>query len=60
MLIFRNADRLVKSQHIEIKKRRLHVKNVTPLDNGIYKCTAENKAGKRYSTKNFALAVPGN
>ncbi|KAG5887633.1 hypothetical protein JTB14_030903 [Gonioctena quinquepunctata] len=56
---FRNADRLTKSARLEIKKRRLHLKSVDPSDNGIYRCVAKNEAGLQRSTKNFALAVPG-
>nr|XP_022915980.1 tyrosine-protein kinase-like otk isoform X2 [Onthophagus taurus] len=57
---FRNSDRLVKSSKHEMKKRRLHIKEASPSDNGIYKCTAQNQAGIKHSTKNFALAVAGN
>ncbi|KYB28864.1 Tyrosine-protein kinase-like otk [Tribolium castaneum] len=56
---FRNSDRLLKSDKIEIKKKRLHIKNVGPSDNGVYRCLANNTAGARYSTTNFALAVAG-
>lgn len=57
MYIFRNAYRLTKSEHFEIKKKRLHIKNVNSTVNGIYRCTAQNEAGTVHSTKNFALAV---
>ncbi|XP_065155517.1 tyrosine-protein kinase-like otk [Atheta coriaria] len=53
----RNAYRLTKSEHFEIKKKRLHIKNVNSTVNGIYRCTAQNEAGTVHSTKNFALAV---
>ncbi|XP_074038499.1 tyrosine-protein kinase-like otk isoform X2 [Leptinotarsa decemlineata] len=56
---FRNADRLTKSARLEIKKRRIHIKSVEATDNGVYRCVAKNEAGVQHSTKNFALAVPG-
>ncbi|XP_045463115.1 tyrosine-protein kinase-like otk [Harmonia axyridis] len=56
---FRNGDRLTKSPRIEIKKKRLHLKSVKPIDNGIYRCGAKNEAGIKYSSKNFVLAVQG-
>lgn len=56
---FRNADRLVKSDRFEIKKKRLHIKSANTSDNGIYKCIAKNEAGIKESNKNFALSVSG-
>jgi PTK7 protein tyrosine kinase 7 len=56
---FRNTDRLVKTDRIEIKKKRLHIRGVGPSDNGVYRCSANNTAGTRYSDINFALAVAG-
>ncbi|GLV45808.1 off-track [Carabus blaptoides fortunei] len=56
---FRNADRLTKTGRLELRKKRLHIKSVNPSDNGVYRCTAINEAGSVHSTKNFALAVPG-
>ncbi|XP_017770626.1 PREDICTED: tyrosine-protein kinase-like otk [Nicrophorus vespilloides] len=56
---FRNADRLVKTAKMDIKKKKLHIKSVAPSDNGIYRCTAQNEAGSQHSFKNFALAVAG-
>jgi hypothetical protein len=54
-----NTDRLVKTDRIEIKKKRLHIRGVGPSDNGVYRCSANNTAGTRYSDINFALAVAG-
>ncbi|XP_063911044.1 tyrosine-protein kinase-like otk [Zophobas morio] len=56
---FRNSDRLIKNDRVEIKKKRLHIKSVGPSDNGIYRCSANNTAGTRHSNVNFALAVAG-
>ncbi|CAH0547715.1 unnamed protein product [Brassicogethes aeneus] len=54
---FRNAERLDKSPRIEIKKKRLHIKNAQPGDNGVYRCAGKNEAGIEFSSKNFALAI---
>ncbi|XP_066148461.1 tyrosine-protein kinase-like otk [Euwallacea fornicatus] len=57
---FRNADRLkVNSSKIELKKRRLTIKNVDSQDNGVYRCVAKNTAGDKRSIKNFPLTVEG-
>ncbi|KAK9887060.1 hypothetical protein WA026_019995 [Henosepilachna vigintioctopunctata] len=56
---FRNGDRLSKSAKMDIRKKRLHLKSVKAIDNGIYRCGAKNEAGIRYSAKNFVLAVQG-
>ncbi|KAJ8929669.1 hypothetical protein NQ314_017619 [Rhamnusium bicolor] len=50
-LIVLNADRLTKSARLEIKKKRLHIKEVEPSDNGVYRCVAENEAGIQQSSK---------
>lgn len=57
---YRNMEPVFESQHLTIKKRRLHIKQATPVHNGIYKCQAENEAGSVMSISNFALAIPGN
>ncbi|KAJ9574838.1 hypothetical protein L9F63_007998, partial [Diploptera punctata] len=54
---YRNGDRLTKSDHVSFNKRRLHLKNVSTRDNGIYHCNATNEAASRSSVDNFALMV---
>ncbi|KAL1516132.1 hypothetical protein ABEB36_000053 [Hypothenemus hampei] len=54
-----NADRLLNSANIELKKRRLLIKNASSLDNGVYRCEAKNAAGTKKSHKNFPLRVQG-
>ncbi|XP_050311657.1 tyrosine-protein kinase-like otk [Anthonomus grandis grandis] len=57
---FRNSRPLsTNSTKLELKKRRLTIKHVDSLDNGVYKCEANNSAGSRKSAKGFALAVEG-
>ncbi|XP_021932261.1 inactive tyrosine-protein kinase 7-like isoform X2 [Zootermopsis nevadensis] len=57
---YRNADRLTKSDTVSFGKKRLHLKNVSPKDNGVYRCVARNEAGSRNSADNFSLAVAEN
>ncbi|PSN56695.1 Hemicentin-1 [Blattella germanica] len=40
-----------------LTKKRLHIKNVSVKDNGVYRCSARNEAGSRNSADNFALTV---
>jgi len=47
------------STKVELKKRRITIKNVDSLDNGVYKCIAKNSAGSRRSVKNFPLVIEG-
>ncbi|XP_049864534.1 inactive tyrosine-protein kinase 7-like [Schistocerca gregaria] len=56
---YRNGERLSKSEHLGIHGHRLHIRNVSVADNGVYRCTAHNKAGSRNSTVNLVLTVPG-
>jgi hypothetical protein len=56
---YRNADRLTKSDTVNFSKKRLHLRNVSAKDNGVYRCTARNEAGSRSSADNFSLAVAG-
>jgi len=58
-LRYRNADRLTKSDTVNFNKKRLHLRNVSAKDNGVYRCTAHNEAGSRSSADNFSLAVAG-
>ncbi|XP_068084846.1 inactive tyrosine-protein kinase 7 [Anabrus simplex] len=55
---FRNADRVGKSERLVLRGKKLHIKNATSADNGIYRCSAHSVAGSRNSSTNFALAVP--
>ncbi|XP_058458429.1 tyrosine-protein kinase-like otk [Malaya genurostris] len=35
---YRNNERLIKSAHIDFQRRKLHIKNATAKDNGVYSC----------------------
>ncbi|XP_053690254.1 tyrosine-protein kinase-like otk [Sabethes cyaneus] len=35
---YRNNERLTKSAHIDFQRRKLHIKNATAKDNGVYSC----------------------
>ncbi|XP_058827273.1 tyrosine-protein kinase-like otk [Topomyia yanbarensis] len=35
---YRNNERLTKSAHIDFQRRKLHIKNATSKDNGVYSC----------------------
>jgi hypothetical protein len=59
LIPYRNADRLTKSDTVSFGKKRLHLKNVSAKDNGVYRCVAHNEAGTRNSADNFSLAVAG-
>jgi hypothetical protein len=50
---------LAKSDTVSFGKKRLHLKNVSAKDNGVYRCVARNEAGSRNSADNFSLAVAG-
>jgi len=50
---------LTKSDTVNFSKKRLHLRNVSAKDNGVYQCTARNEAGSRSSADNFSLAVAG-
>jgi len=54
-----NGERLQKSDHLTPHGKRLHLRAVTPRDNGVYRCSANNRAGMVHSTDNFVLAIPG-
>lgn len=56
-LYFRNGERITKADRISVDNDLLHVKRITPNDNGVYRCSASNKAGSVLSLKNFALAI---
>ncbi|XP_069698468.1 inactive tyrosine-protein kinase 7 isoform X2 [Periplaneta americana] len=57
---YRNADLLSKSETVSFSKKRLHLKNVSSKDNGVYRCSARNEAGSRNSADNFSLTVADN
>ncbi|XP_062535485.1 tyrosine-protein kinase-like otk [Armigeres subalbatus] len=66
---FRNNERLTKSAHIDFQRRKLHIKNATTKDNGVYGCLvvhhgAAGTGGMTSSTsvasvKNYRLKLKG-
>ncbi|KAF4519302.1 hypothetical protein B566_EDAN005241 [Ephemera danica] len=54
-----NAERVTRTERVVPRTRRLHLRNVSVADNGVYRCAAHNEAGSVFSRENFALAVPG-
>ncbi|KAI5704032.1 hypothetical protein M8J75_001262 [Diaphorina citri] len=56
---YRNGERLAKSDKFIIKGKKLHVKSVSPNDNGVYRCVAINSAGVVHSEVNFVLRLTG-
>ncbi|KAG8225401.1 hypothetical protein J437_LFUL004601 [Ladona fulva] len=55
----RNMERLTKSEHISPRGKRLHVKNLSAMDNGMYQCEATNDAGSVMSQEGLPIAVLG-
>ncbi|KAK7869179.1 hypothetical protein R5R35_006628 [Gryllus longicercus] len=58
---FRNAERLQRGERgdrLQLKGRRLHLRNASAQDAGVYRCRASNRAGTTNSSRNFALAIP--
>lgn len=49
-----------KTEKVVPRGKRLHIKSVSPMDNGVYRCIVSNEAGSIESIKNFALNIPGN
>ncbi|XP_055532558.1 tyrosine-protein kinase-like otk isoform X2 [Wyeomyia smithii] len=41
---YRNNERLTKSAHIDFQRRKLHIKNATAKDNGVYSCRIVRRA----------------
>ncbi|ETN66111.1 PTK7 protein tyrosine kinase 7 [Anopheles darlingi] len=65
---YRNEMKLTKSAHIEVQRRKLHIRNVSSKDNGIYSCilvitSRHTEPGHRItlrSVKNYRLKLkPG-
>uniref|UniRef100_A0A8D9F466 Inactive tyrosine-protein kinase 7 n=1 Tax=Cacopsylla melanoneura TaxID=428564 RepID=A0A8D9F466_9HEMI len=56
---YRNGERLSKTDKHVTKGKKLHVKNVNPNDNGVYRCVAINTAGVVNSEVNFVLRLTG-
>lgn len=59
MLGFRNEKLIQKSEKTIPRNKKLHLKDVSPNDNGIYRCRASNEAGTAESKENFVLKVFG-
>lgn len=51
---------MVRSDRIEIKKKKLHVHRALPEDSGMYSCLAKNEAGASPKMESFPLIVSGN
>uniref|UniRef100_A0A9I3GJ73 Tyrosine-protein kinase-like otk n=1 Tax=Anopheles farauti TaxID=69004 RepID=A0A9I3GJ73_9DIPT len=64
---YRNEVKLTKSAHIELQRRKLHIKNASAKDNGVYSCVyvvvSRTDGSRRIalrSTKNYRLKLkPG-
>lgn len=50
----------MRSDRIEIKKKKLHVHRAMPEDSGMYSCLARNEAGSSPRKESFPLVVSGN
>ncbi|XP_012164593.2 inactive tyrosine-protein kinase 7 isoform X1 [Bombus terrestris] len=57
---YRNRELVVRSDRIEIKKKKLHVHRALPEDSGMYSCLAKNEAGASPKMESFPLIVSGN
>ncbi|KAL1399872.1 hypothetical protein pipiens_007883 [Culex pipiens pipiens] len=67
---FRNNERLSKSAHIDFQRRKLHIKNATAKDNGVYSCRLVHHHHRESelelqpepvpSVKNYRLKLKGN
>ena len=44
---------------VKFKGKKIHVKDVSPSNNGVYRCVAHNDAGTAESFKNFILKTSG-
>lgn len=55
---FRNEKLLQKTEKIIPRNKKLHIKDVSPNDNGVYRCRAHNGAGSVESKENFFLKIP--
>lgn len=66
----RNNERLSKSAHIDFQRRKLHIKNATAKDNGVYSCRLVHHHHRELepelqpepvpSVKNYRLKLKGN
>lgn len=59
-MIFRNGERISKSERIEIKKKKLHIHKSSSEDNGVYTCQARNEIGPSPQGDSFPLTIPSN
>ncbi|XP_029681073.1 inactive tyrosine-protein kinase 7-like [Formica exsecta] len=57
---FKNTMSVTRSDHIEIKKKKLHIHRAVAEDSGMYTCLAKNAAGSSPVTESYPLIVSGN
>ncbi|XP_054284012.1 inactive tyrosine-protein kinase 7-like isoform X2 [Macrosteles quadrilineatus] len=56
---FRNDERVLKTDRVLPRGRRLTLRGVTPGENGVYRCSASNEAGSVESSNTVYLNIPG-
>ncbi|XP_017889172.1 tyrosine-protein kinase-like otk [Ceratina calcarata] len=57
---FKNRESIVKSERIDIKKKKLHIHRAVAEDSGMYSCLAKNVAGSSPKMESYPLIVSGN
>uniref|UniRef100_A0A1B0CEU7 Tyrosine-protein kinase-like otk n=1 Tax=Lutzomyia longipalpis TaxID=7200 RepID=A0A1B0CEU7_LUTLO len=55
---FRNGVKLAKEpKKYDFSRRKLHIRNATHQDNGVYRCAGHSEAGNVFSRRNFHLTI---